>query len=100
MAGTDRIEPSATLETSAGAPAELALHFMLSDKLRWVHGHVQEPVDLLITDVRMHRAEVRSLSGDSESFRHRIDRRPDHRMIDRLRHALAHEVNAHAAPAQ
>ena len=44
--------------------------------------------------------KVRPFAGDAEGFRHGIDRRPDHRMIDRLGHALAHEEDVHAAAAQ
>lgn len=60
MAGTNRIEPNAMLETSAGAPAELALHLMLGDKLRWVDGHVQEAVDLLTAPCRGSVAQWRA----------------------------------------
>src|SRR5262249_23718921 len=96
----DCVKPNAALETSPGAPTKLALHFVLGDKLGRAHRYVQEAVDLLIAYVRMHRAEVRSLGGDSESLRDCIDRRPDHRVIDWLGHSLAHEVHIHAPPAK
>ena len=38
MARANRIEPNATLEASTGTTAELPLHLMLGNKLRWVHG--------------------------------------------------------------
>src|SRR5215470_523621 len=63
-------------------------------------GHVQKPVDLPITDVRMHRSEVWPLGGNTECFCHRIDRRPDYGMIDRFHDTFAHEVNVHATAAQ
>ena len=100
MAAADGVKPDAALKTGAGAAAKLALHLMLSDQFARVHRHVEEAVDPAVTDAGMHRREVRLLGRKPIGFRHRIDRRPDHGIVDRFRHALSHEEHAHAAAAQ
>ena len=96
MAGADGVQADAALEAGAGAPAELALHLVLGDEIGGADRHVQEAVDRLSLIVGAHGAELGPLAGEPEGFRHGVDRRPDHRMIDRLGHALAHEEHVHA----
>ena len=100
MAGADGVETHAALEAGAGSPAELALHLVLCDQLLRTRRHVQEAIDRKPGDVGAHGAELRPLRRDPVGLRHRIDGGPDHRMIRRLRHALAHEKHIHTAPAQ
>src|SRR5262252_3777299 len=100
MTGADGVEPNTTLKTGAGAASKFALHFMLGDKLSRADRHVQEAVDLPSADIRMHGRESRPLGRDAEGFRHGVDRRLYHRMVYRLRHALAHEEHVHATTAQ
>ena len=100
MAAADGVKPDAALKASAGAAAKLALHLMLGDQFAGAHRHVEEAVDPAITDTGMHRRKIRLLGCKPIGFRHGIDRRPDHRMIHRFRHALSHEEHIHAAAAQ
>ena len=100
MAAADGIEANAALEARAGAPAEFALHFMLGDKFTGGGRNVQEAIGLAAADLGPHAAEFGMLRGKPVSLGHGIDRGLDHRVIDRFRHALAHEVDVHAAPAQ
>jgi len=100
MAGADGIEPDAALEARAGALAQLALHFMLVDEIARRGRHMQKTVDLAVADAGMNGGEIGPLGGDPVGFRHGVDRRADDRVIDRLRHALAHEKHVHVPAAQ
>jgi hypothetical protein len=100
MAAAYGVEPDAALEAGAGAAAEFSLHLMLGDQFAWVHRHVEEAVDPAVADAGMHRREFGLFGRKPIGFRHRVDRRPDHWMIDRFRHALSHEEYVHAAAAQ
>ena len=100
MAGADGVQADAALEAGAGAPAELALHLVFGDELVRRGRHMQEAVGVHAGDVALDAAKLGPLAGEPVGLGHGVDRREDHRMIDRLGHPLAHEKDVHAPPAQ
>ena len=87
----DRVHADAALEAGAGELAEPALHLVLQHQVVGAAGHVQEAVDALAGVGRDRRPELRIAHGQVVGLGHRVDRRPDHRVIDRLRHQLAEQ---------
>ena len=100
MARADGVQSHAALEAGAGAAAQFALHFVLGDEIARRGRHMQEAVGLHAGNIAMHAAQFRPLARQPIGLRHGVDRGKDHRMIDRLGHALAHEEHVHTPAAQ
>ena len=66
---------------------------MLGHKIGGACRHMQEAVDGAAGDFGLRGCQFRPLGCDPVGLRHRVDRWPDHRMVDRLGDAFAEDLD-------
>ena len=98
--GVDRVHPDAALEAGAGALPEPTLHAVLEHHVVHVLGHLQEAVDALPGQLRLRRRKLGVFLGQRVGLRDRVDRGPDHRVVDRLLDQVAKQIDAQLAAAE
>jgi hypothetical protein len=96
----DRIHAHAALEAGTGQLPEPALHLVLQDQVLRTAGHMQKPVDAFAGVRRHGGTKLRIAQRQFVGFSHRIDRRPDERVIDRLVNEFTEQEHAQLSATQ
>ena len=98
--GVDRIHADAALEAGSGELPQAPLHLVLHHQVLGARRHVQEAVDPLTGVGRKRATQLGIARREVVGLRHRVHRRADDGMVDRLGHQLAEQIDLELAPAQ
>ena len=100
VAGANGVESNAALKAGPGPAPQLALHLELGDEVVRLGRNVEKTVDLATADLAADASQFGPLGCQPVRLRHRVDGRPNNRVVDGLRYTLAHKEDVHLASAQ
>ncbi len=95
--GVDGVHANAALEAGSGELAEFALHAVLGDDVGHAFGDVEKAVDVLVGERRVGGGARGVFESEIVGAGDGVDGGADDGMVDRLRDAVSHEVNAQGA---